>query len=251
MLCVVEHQQAPLVAQGGGKPLVERLSRLLLHADRLCQCRQQEGRVVERRERHPGGAVEEPVGHLGCGLERQPRLARAAWPGERQEPYVVAGEELNHLGQLVLPAQERCRRHREVRTVERLERREVTLSQLEDPLGRRQVLETMLAEITEIAGLDEYGGRRRHEHLAAVPRGGDASGAVDIVADKPFLSEQGRARVDSDSHPDLSVRGEVIRELGSGVEGAGAVGNAKKKASPCVSTSTPPFRIHASRITAR
>ena len=28
----------------------------------------------------------------------------------------------------------------------------------------------------------------------------------------------------------------------------GAVGKAKKKASPCVSTSTPPFPVHASRI---
>jgi hypothetical protein len=30
----------------------------------------------------------------------------------------------------------------------------------------------------------------------------------------------------------------------------GAVGKPKKKASPCVSTSTPPFTAHASRITA-
>jgi hypothetical protein len=57
--------------------------------------------------------------------------------------------------------------------------------------------------------------------------------------------------VDSDSHADLSVRVEVIGELGSGIEGAGGGRNAKKKESPCVSTSTPPFLVHASRITAR
>ena len=77
--------------------------------------------------------------------------------------------------------------------------------------------------LTEVGQLERDQGlrRRRDEHLAAVPRGGDASGAVDIVADIPFLSDQRRARVDSDSHADLSVRGEVIRELGSRVERAG------------------------------
>ena len=108
----------------------------------------------------------------------------------------------------------------------------------------------MLSEVGQLER-DQGRRRRRDEHLTAVPRGGDASGAVDIVADIPFLSEQGRARVHSYSHADLSVRVEVIGELGSGVEGAGGGREREKEESPCVSTSTPPFRIHASRITAR
>ena len=116
-------------------------------------------------------------------------------------------------------ANEGGRRHWKVRPIEALQCGELAAAELEDALRSTKVLEPMLSEVGQLAR-DQSHRRRRDEHLAAVPRGGDASGAVDIVADIPFLSEQGRARVDSDSHADLSVRVEVIRELGSGVEGA-------------------------------
>ena len=62
------------------------------------------------------------------------------------------------------------------------------VAELEDALGCSEVLEPVLAEITKL-DLDQ--GRRggRDEHLAAVSRGGDSRGAVDIVADVPLLAQ--------------------------------------------------------------
>jgi len=52
--------------------------------------------------------------------------------------------------QLLLAADEGRRGHRQVGLVQRLERRELGLSELEDALGSREILEPMLAEVLEL-----------------------------------------------------------------------------------------------------
>ena len=67
----------------------------------------------------------------------------------------------------------------------------------------------MLAEIGE-HGVDELGGRRGHEHLAAVASGCDPRGAVDVVADVALVAEKRRARVDADADADPPARGQPL-----------------------------------------
>ena len=96
----------------------------------------------------------------------------------------------------------------------------------------------MLAEIAKFA-LDELSPCRGHEHLPAVAAGGDARGAVDVVSHIALIGQKRRSAVQAD--PDVHRTGRKrIREGGGRGERPGAVGKAKKKASPCVSTSTPP-----------
>ena len=75
-------------------------------------CRSDQRRVAQRRERHPEDAVGVVVGELGGGLEREPRLAGAARPGQRQQADVVLASSATHLGELALAAEERRRRNR-------------------------------------------------------------------------------------------------------------------------------------------
>ena len=79
----------------------------------------------------------------------------------------------------------------------------------------------------------------RQDHLAAVARGGHASGEVDVVPDVALIGEQRGARVQPHAHPDRTRR-ERTREGRAAARAPGAVGKAKKNASPWVSTSTPP-----------
>ena len=77
----------------------------------------------------------------------------------------------------------------------------------------------MLPEVGQL-GFDERGGRRRDQHLAAVTRRRDASGAVDIVADITLVANERRARMDADAHSDRAVRCEALREIRRRAEGA-------------------------------
>jgi hypothetical protein len=66
---------------------------------------------------------------------------------ERQEPRLPVSQESDHLPELLLPTDERRRLFREVRLVERLERREFARAELVEPLRGGQVLEPVLSEI--------------------------------------------------------------------------------------------------------
>ena len=184
----------------------------------------------------------------------------AAWIARRVLPVppgpvsvtsrALSPSRLRDLGQLLLPAEERRRRHRQVRPVQRLERRERRVSELVHALGSREVLEAVLAEVGE----RELGEARRccgNEHLAAVAGGGDARGSMDVVADVALVREQRRARVQPGSHADRALRRAHRSSPRRPRAAPGAVGNAKKNASPCVSTSTPPSAAQASRIARR
>ena len=80
-------------------------------------------------------------------------------PGERQQPDVLAAQQADDLVQLALAAEERRRRDGKVRLVQRLQRREVAVAELEQALRRREVLEPVLAEVAH--------GRRRRRGRAS------------------------------------------------------------------------------------
>ena len=139
--------------------------------------------------------------------------------GERDEPRVLAVEKLYDLPELALATEEGGGRNRKVRPIEALQGGELSVAELEDTFRSGEVFEAVLPEVGQL-GFDERGGRRGDEHLAAVTRRRDASGAVDIVADITLVANERRARMDADAHSDRAVRCEALREVRCRAEGA-------------------------------
>ncbi len=160
--------------------------------------------VAQRGERHPPDALRVVVRRGGRRLEREPRLAAAARARQRHEADVVPGEQLADFTQLAVAAEERRRGDRQVRAVEGLQRRELAVPQLVDPLGGGEVLEPVLAEIAHVRA-GEIAGRGGEEHLAPVPGRRDARGAVDVEPDVALLRRDRLARVQTHAHPDRPV----------------------------------------------
>ena len=102
----------------------------------------------------------------------------------------------------------------EVRAEEALERRKALPAELVDALGRREVLETVVAEVGELdAALDERGGRRRDDDLATVRGSCDACGTMNLVAHVSFVRKQRCARMDSSPHAHTSRRERIVEAL--------------------------------------
>ncbi len=158
-----------------------------LGAEHLGRGREHELGIPKRRQLHPPDAVGVGRGRLARSLRGQARLAAAAGARERQEPNVVAAEEADDVGQLRRTADERGRGNREVRLVERLERRELGLAELVDPFRRREILEPVVTEVGELGRRGESRRRRRDEHLAAVPGRCDPCRAVDVLTHVALL----------------------------------------------------------------
>ena len=123
MLEVVEEQQPLLAGKRGDEGRGQRLAGLLGDVESACDRGDNERRVAQRGERDPEDAVGVAVGRGGGGLEREPRLAGAAGPGEGEQPRVGLGEQCGDRRQFALTAEKRGRRDGEVRAVERLQRR--------------------------------------------------------------------------------------------------------------------------------
>ena len=122
--------------------------------------------------------------------------------------------------------------------------------ELVDPLGGGQVFQAVLAEVAQLE-LDERSGGGRDEHLAAVARRRRSARRGGRRPDVALVGKERRARVQADADADRPG-GELLRASPPRPRALpGAVGKAKKKASPCVSTSTPPSAAQASRITRR
>lgn len=83
-----------------------------------------------------------------------------------------------------------------------------------------------------------------------VPDRGDARAFVHDLPDVALPGEVGRAGVQTHAHADRTLAERFCASAAAWIA-PGAVGNAMKKASPCVSTSTPPCRANASRRTRR
>ena len=195
MLEVVEDEERLAVAQ-----LVE-----LVNTDRRSDRRGHELRPLHARKRHEEDAARKVVDDLGRGLQREPGLPGPARSGDGDETR-GAGEESDDLPQLALPADERVRRDRQVRRVQRLQRREVAVAELPDPFRRRQVLQPVLAEVAKRTGADELAGRLRHQHLPAVPHRRDPRRPMHIDPDVAAVGHQRLTRVHAHPHPDGAVQ---------------------------------------------
>jgi hypothetical protein len=90
VLGVVEQEQPPRAADPCDDRVEQRPARLLGHIERLRERHDGVRRIAQRRQRDPGDAVGERVGRGRRRLDREPRLARPARPGQRHEPDVVA-----------------------------------------------------------------------------------------------------------------------------------------------------------------
>ncbi len=122
MLEVVEHDEPA----GLGRVV-------LLGAERLHHRGHDLVRVGELGEVDEEDALDHLSEQLGGDLQREPRLAGAAGPGERDEAPLP--EQLEEICLLADAIDERVGRDRQVRPVKALDRRELLGAELVDPLG--------------------------------------------------------------------------------------------------------------------
>ena len=155
MLEVVEQEQQPPVAQMAGKS-VAGVTTAVGDAEGPSNGRQDEAGIRERRQADEEDSVGEVVEELGRNLCGQPRLARAAGPRQGDDPRVRPAEELRHLPDLALAADERRRLERQVRRagLETARRWELAFQvrddELEQALSRREVRQTVLAQVEHL-----------------------------------------------------------------------------------------------------
>ena len=135
-------------------------------------------RIGERRQLDPPHAAGLRVDGLGGDGQGEAGLADPGRTGQRHQP--LACQQAAHVGDLAGPPDQRRELDRQVvaERVERPQRRErrrqVRVDELPDVLGASEVLEAVQAEIDqrrpgrEAVG-DQRRGRRRHQHLTAVP----------------------------------------------------------------------------------
>jgi hypothetical protein len=135
VLAVVEHEKESAVGQRGAQELARRpAGGRLAHAERPERGLGHQSVSAEARQLDQAHAVTMPIRDPPGDLQCQSCLARAANPGERDEP--PGREEIDHLAQFTLTPHERRRRRRQAARVTRrgLERRERRLDTLRDGL---------------------------------------------------------------------------------------------------------------------
>jgi len=182
LLHIVQQEDHSLRLQMPSECVLDSLSGRLSNLERLCDGWQEQSRI------HHSGKADEPhavwirIDELGHSLQSQTRLPGAARTRECQQAHVLSPEQVEHLGEFALAAEERCRLHGQVGLVEALEWRELALPELEDSLGLLQVLEPVESKVADLC-VDESTSRLRKQHLATVAAGGDARALVHVEAD--------------------------------------------------------------------
>jgi len=199
---VEQEQQAPPVDEIGERSATAESPR---------GCLPHVGRIGDGRERYPPHSVGVLARGLAGRMKCEPRLPRPAGTRKREQPRVTVREHLTHGRELLLAAEKRSPRDREIRPVKRLQGRELAITELKDPLRRTQVLQPVLAEVAELVPVDEGRGRVRDEHLSPVAGGRDASGTVDVLAHIPLRRKQRRTRVEPHTHRKLKDRLRLAR----------------------------------------
>jgi hypothetical protein len=144
-----------------------------------------------------------------------------------------------YLRQLPFAAQKRRRRDRQVRVVERLEAREVAGSELVDALGGGELLEAVLPEIAETVGAGMAAGVAETSTWAPCPAA--AMRAARCTSNATYLSSAIRGvPVCTPTRTCVGPSARRSVNVAAASRAPCALGNATKKASPAVSTSTPP-----------
>jgi hypothetical protein len=207
MLEVVEQEQDLSPAEEPGQ--------IVGRADRLRDLGVEQRGIGEADQWHPEDAVALRAYELRRDLEREPGLARAAGAGERHEPFAVR-EHRDELLDLALPPDERARGERQVRGVERPQRRKVTVAELEQSLRVGEVLQPVLAQVANFGvRLEKVEGRFREDDLAAVRGRRDARGPMDVHADIALLGQERLPGVESHADADRAGLERLPRIFGS------------------------------------
>ena len=207
MLEVVEQKQQPAVA--------DLLRRRSASAERArSRSRDHVAGVRHRGERHPPHALRVAIRSGAGRLQRKPRLAAAAGSGQRQHAHVVAGEQRLQRVELTRAPEERCRRDREVRPVQALQRRERGVSELVEPLGRGEVLQPVLAEVAQACVARQVACCLRDQHLPSVPDRSDPRSAVHVEPHVALVVDERLTRVQPHPHADRSGSQRVLSRSG-------------------------------------
>jgi hypothetical protein len=194
LLEVVEEQEQTLVG--------DLLGQTVLGAEHLPCCLKHQSRVTQGRERHPKDTVRVAPRGFGGHLQPEARLACAAGARQREQPDFVLGQQLEHLRQLVLPADERSGSDRQVGPIEAFQWRELVVAELIDPFRRRQVLQPVVAQVLQSNGAHQTCRGFRHQHLTAVSGRRNARRPMHIQSDIPLPTQQRRPGVDTHANPD-------------------------------------------------
>jgi len=130
----------------------------------------------------------------------------------------------------------RCRRQREVRLAEGLERSERLVADLVEA-ELADVLEPVFAEVADISRINELSRRLREEDLPAVARSRDSGSAVDVDADVTFFGQDRLARVDSDARTDRALGSQRSLRIDRGCERVGRLleGDGRSSQARCCS----------------
>lgn len=219
MLGVIDEQNDAFRSEHRDQGLDQRAPRLLGEVEGLRDCRQDQPRISQGGELYPIDPVRESLRSLRRRLQRESCLPDPSWPGQGHEPYVIAGQQVDDLGEFPLPTKKRCGGYGQVRPIKGFQWRKRPVSELVYTLGRGEILESVLAQIVESpfqlprARLDQRSGRGGYEHLPAVSRRGNPGRSMHVEADVPLLRDERRPRVQSHSNPDRTG-GQHLRRLG-------------------------------------
>jgi hypothetical protein len=161
LLEVVEHQQRAAVPQRDDELVLQRHIARVTHAERLRDRVGHERRVVDRGERHEHDPAGKLGGHAGRDVDRQPALADAARPHERDHAHGRRVQHRSDLGDLVLPPDELgqrrgdCARASHVRRLRGVGRRPALI----EPLGQ-QDCQVLLEQLRQLIRVGEVLERR-------------------------------------------------------------------------------------------
>src|SRR5439155_12312154 len=98
-------------------------------------------------------------------------------------------------------ADQRCRLHREVRWVQALQRRKLTVAELVEPLRLSEVSEPVLTEVTQLdVAAEQVACRLGDQHLPAVPGRRDPGRTMDIDPDVSLLGDDRLACVQAHAY---------------------------------------------------
>ena len=198
-------------------------------------------RVAQRCEPDPEDAGRELGDELGRRLDREPRLAGAARPGQRDEASAVARSAPRSAATLAVPPDERARRARQVRVRDRLQRRERSAPSWKSAHRRVEVLEPVLAEVDE--RLASASARASPPRAATCPPWPVAAMRAPRCTSRADIALGGQMRRRPCARP---IRTRIGPPRAPAApprpprRASGASAKAAKNASPCVSTSTPP-----------
>ena len=242
LLEVVEQDEQPLVA--------DVLGELGPRPERLRRRREHELRVPQRRKRHPPDALGIPLrAGRGC-LEREPRLAAPARPGEGEQAHVLPREQPQHLRQF------RSRPRNGVAGTGRFVWwRLASGGNSHSPSWKIR------------SGADRSFSRcSPRSRSPSGPSSAAVAAETSTCPPCPAAAIRAARCTSTPTYPSSSACGVPVwtpirTRIGpctrssiasaAAASAPGAVGNATKNASPCVSTSTPPWAPNARRRTRR